>query len=91
MTKDGKEIGKKLWDEQCRRNVYSASKSFTSTAVGIAVKEGLLSLDENWWTVLLKIFRKLSVRPGKGYGKRPSDHVPRTGKSGTDGCTASGL
>ena len=24
-------------------------------------------------------------------GKRPSDHVPRTGKSGTDGCTASGL
>ena len=46
VTKDGKEIGKKLWDEQCRRNVYSASKSFTSTAVGIAVKEGLLSLDE---------------------------------------------
>ena len=43
VTKDGKEIGKKLWDEQCRRNVYSASKSFTSTAVGIAVKEGLLS------------------------------------------------
>ena len=36
VTKDGKEIGKKLWDEQCRRNVYSASKSFTSTAVGIA-------------------------------------------------------
>ena len=61
VTKDGKEIGKKLWDEQCRRNVYSASKSFTSTAVGIAVKEGLLSLDENWWTVLPKIFRKLSV------------------------------
>lgn len=46
VTKDGKEIGKKLWDEQCRRNVYSASKSFTSTAVGIVVKEGLLSLDE---------------------------------------------
>lgn len=28
VTKDGKEIGKKLWDEQCRRNVYSASKKF---------------------------------------------------------------
>ena len=28
VTKDGKEIGKKLWDEQCRRNVYSASKRF---------------------------------------------------------------
>ena len=26
VTKDGKEIGKKTWDEQCRRNVYSASK-----------------------------------------------------------------
>ena len=62
VTKDGKEIGKKLWDEQCRRNVYSASKSFTSTAVGIAVKEGLLSWMKNWWTVLTKIFRKLSVR-----------------------------
>ncbi len=30
----------------CRRNVYSASKSFTSSAVGIAQKEGLLSIDE---------------------------------------------
>ena len=37
VTKDGKEIGKKLWDEQCRRNVYSASKSFTSTDLGISV------------------------------------------------------
>lgn len=36
----------KLWDEECRRNIYSASKSFTSCAVGLAVKEGLLSLDE---------------------------------------------
>ena len=54
VTKDGKEIGKKLWDEQCRRNVYSASKSFTSTAVGIAVKEGLLSLDEKLVESLMK-------------------------------------
>lgn len=36
-----------LWDDECRRNVYSASKSFTSTAVGIAAREGLLSLDES--------------------------------------------
>lgn len=34
------------WDDKCRRNVYSASKSYTSCAVGMAVKEGLLSLDE---------------------------------------------
>ena len=35
-----------LWDDDCRRNVYSASKSFTSAAVGIAQREGLLSIDE---------------------------------------------
>lgn len=34
------------WDEDCRRNIYSASKSFTSCAVGFAVQEGLISLDE---------------------------------------------
>ena len=34
------------WDDDCRRNLYSATKSFTSAAVGIAVGEGLLSLDE---------------------------------------------
>ena len=32
-------------DEECRRNIYSA-KSFTSCAVGFAIQEGLLSLDE---------------------------------------------
>ncbi len=31
---------------ECRRNIYSASKSFTSCAVGFAVQEGLISLDE---------------------------------------------
>lgn len=46
ISQHGQEIGRHLWDEECRRNVYSASKSFTSAAVGIAVKEGLLSLDE---------------------------------------------
>lgn len=36
------------WDseEEIRRNVYSAAKSFTSCAVGFALQEGLLSLDE---------------------------------------------
>lgn len=46
VTQDGKEKAKYLWDEECRRNVYSASKSFTSCAVGFAVQEGLISLDE---------------------------------------------
>ena len=34
------------WDEDCRRNIYSASKSFTSCAVGFAVQEGLIDLNE---------------------------------------------
>lgn len=46
VTQDGEEKAKYLWDEECRRNVYSASKSFTSCAVGFAVQEGLISLDE---------------------------------------------
>ena len=37
VSQNGQEIGKKLWDEECRRNVYSATKSFTSCAVGFAM------------------------------------------------------
>lgn len=46
VWKDGKEVFR--WDSEgeIRRNQYSASKSFTSVAVGIAEREGLLSLDE---------------------------------------------
>lgn len=36
----------KDYDSEMRRNQYSASKSFTSAAVGIALGEGLLSLEE---------------------------------------------
>ena len=46
ITQNGEDIGKHLWDEECRRNVYSVSKSFTSAAVGIAIREGLLSIEE---------------------------------------------
>ena len=46
VTKDGKEIGKKLWMSSAEEMYILQVKSFTSTAVGIAVKEGLLSLDE---------------------------------------------
>lgn len=46
ITQNGVDIAQHLWDDECRRNVYSVSKSFTSAAVGIAVKEGLLSLEE---------------------------------------------
>lgn len=46
VTQNGAETAQQLWDEECRRNIYSASKSFTACAVGFAVTEGLLSLDE---------------------------------------------
>ena len=46
ITKDGQEIIRRMWDSECRRNIYSASKTYTALAVGIAIREGLLSLDE---------------------------------------------
>lgn len=50
----GAEVYENYWDEDCRRNIYSASKSFTSCAVGFAVQEGLISLDEK----LVDVFRE---------------------------------
>lgn len=46
VSQNGQEVARHTWEGACRRNVYSASKSFTSAAVGIAIREGLLSLDE---------------------------------------------
>ena len=46
VTKDDELIGEWYYEPECRRKVYSATKSFTSCAVGFAVQEGLLSLDE---------------------------------------------
>ena len=46
ISQDGQEIARHTWEGACRRNIYSATTSFTSAAVGIAVREGLLSLDE---------------------------------------------
>lgn len=46
VLQNGQEIARHEWEPVIRRNVYSVSKSFTAAAVGIAVNEGLLSLDE---------------------------------------------
>ncbi len=46
VSRDGEQIVRQMYEAPIRRNLYSASKSFTSAAVGIAVREGLLSLDE---------------------------------------------
>ncbi|MBQ6679921.1 MAG: serine hydrolase [Lachnospiraceae bacterium] len=46
VSKDGEVIAEHHFDGQYRRNIYSASKSFTSAAVGIAIREGLVDLNE---------------------------------------------
>ena len=46
VSQNGAEIARYMWEEPCRRDVCSVSKSMTSAAVGIACREGLLSLDE---------------------------------------------
>lgn len=43
---DGKLVAEYRWTQDIDRNIYSHTKSFMSTAVGIAVSEGKLSLDD---------------------------------------------
>lgn len=45
VTKDGEESSR-FYEPDIRRNLYSASKSFVSAAVGFALDEGLLTLEE---------------------------------------------
>jgi CubicO group peptidase (beta-lactamase class C family) len=50
LVRHGSVLAEGWWspyDRACRRYVYSLSKSFTSTAVGFAVNEGLLKVDDN--------------------------------------------
>lgn len=46
VLKDGECVARAEGDKEIRRNLYSATKSFTSAAVGIAVKEGLIAISE---------------------------------------------
>ena len=46
VSQDSEQKARWMLEAPFRRNVYSAAKSFTSAAVGIAVREGLVSLDE---------------------------------------------
>ena len=36
VSQHGEVIARHDWNDTCRRNIYSATKSFTSAAVGIA-------------------------------------------------------
>ncbi len=46
ITQNGILLNEWYSENEIRRNIYSATKSFTSCAVGFAVQEGLLSVDE---------------------------------------------
>lgn len=46
LWREGRELICRDYDSEMRRNQYSVSKSFTSAAVGIALRERLLTLEE---------------------------------------------
>lgn len=46
VLQNGEKIGEYHSEPEKIRNQYSVSKSFTSTAVGFAIQEGLLSLED---------------------------------------------
>ncbi len=46
LSRNGDIIGQNHQDDDCLRNAYSVTKSFTATAVGIAQGEGFLSVEE---------------------------------------------
>jgi CubicO group peptidase (beta-lactamase class C family) len=46
VTQNDELIARWRSEGECRRNIYSATKSFTAIAVGFAVQEGLIRLDE---------------------------------------------
>lgn len=46
VRQHGREIARHDWEPVIRWNVYSASKSYTATAFGIAMKEGLVGLED---------------------------------------------
>jgi CubicO group peptidase (beta-lactamase class C family) len=55
MVRHGRVVAEGWWapyDSESRHELYSLSKSFTSTAVGLAIAEGKLSLDDE----MIKIF-----------------------------------
>lgn len=52
VLQQGRETGRFFWAPDCRRNVRSVAKSFASVAVGMAIDEGKLSLNDKITSVL---------------------------------------
>lgn len=46
VSQNGEIAAEHCWEGEWRRNIYSASKSITALAVGLAMEEGRLSLEE---------------------------------------------
>lgn len=64
LVKNGRVVSECWWEPcapQYRHQLFSLSKSFTSTAIGMAVSEGLLTTD----TLLTDIFRKETEELGE--------------------------
>ena len=59
VRQHGEIIGKFDWRENRREDIHSVSKSFLSIAIGIAIDEGILRLDENQLRYFLISFRKV--------------------------------
>lgn len=68
VAQRGETLYQHNWDSPCRRLLFSASKSFTGAAVGFAVQEGLLRLDDR----LIELFV-----PGRSAGKSLGEPLPR--------------
>ena len=54
VIQDGRKLAEHHFISEERRNLYSATKSITSTAIGMAIEEGYLRLEDN----LLSFFEK---------------------------------
>lgn len=46
VLQNGEKVAEYHWTEEIRRNQYSVTKSFTATAVGMAVDEGFITLQD---------------------------------------------
>lgn len=62
VKQDGELLFKIFWDEDRARNVYSVSKSITSLAMGFAVEEGLVKLDERLEDIFETPYKGVTVR-----------------------------
>lgn len=70
VIKDGIKVAEYHFVPEVRRNLYSATKSFTSTAIGIAIEEGYFSLDDSLLKLLEEdIPRNLSKEQIENLGK----------------------